>query len=200
MPKNIVICGDGTGNEFNPQSNSNLLKLCSTLVINQDQASYDYPGVGTVGAPTAERWWEKQWTRIKGLAFGAGFFEDVGRAYQRLMDHYLDGSLQRSFGRRADRTRPCVPVRIQPRALNGARPGQVAENVWTAASRQRGANPPCPRMFERRHKENQRALLDEAKQFQEIFSRPRPVHFAGLSDTLPILPPNETDEPWARYP
>ena len=88
----IVICCDGTGNEFNPQSNSNVVKLCSTLVINQDQASYYHPGVGTMAAPTADSWWEKQWTRIKGLAFGAGFFEDVGRAYQYLMYDYNDHS------------------------------------------------------------------------------------------------------------
>jgi uncharacterized protein (DUF2235 family) len=53
MPKNIVICCDGTGNEFNPQSNSNVVKLYSTLVINQDQVCYYHPGVGTMGAPTA---------------------------------------------------------------------------------------------------------------------------------------------------
>jgi uncharacterized protein (DUF2235 family) len=40
------------------------------------------------------------------------------------------------------------------------------------------------RMFERRHKENHRALLDEAKQFQEVFSRPCLIHFAGLWDTV----------------
>ena len=45
-----------------------------------------------MGAPTADGWWEKQWTRIKGLAFGAGFFEDVGRAYQYLMHNYNDPS------------------------------------------------------------------------------------------------------------
>ena len=40
------------------------------------------------------------------------------------------------------------------------------------------------RMFERRHKENHRALLDEAKPFQEVFSRPCLIHFAGLWDTV----------------
>jgi hypothetical protein len=53
------------------------------LTINQDQVAYYHPGVGTMGAPTATDWWDKQWTRIKGLGFGAGLFDDVGRAYQR---------------------------------------------------------------------------------------------------------------------
>ena len=37
------------------------------------------------------------------------------------------------------------------------------------------------RMFERRHKENRRALLDEAKQFQEVFSRPLALFILPVS-------------------
>jgi hypothetical protein len=34
MPKNIVICCDGTGNSFeNPDNDSNVMKLYSTLLI-----------------------------------------------------------------------------------------------------------------------------------------------------------------------
>jgi uncharacterized protein (DUF2235 family) len=41
------------------------------------------------------------------------------------------------------------------------------------------------RMFERRRKkETHRALLDDFKKFQEIFSRPCFIHFAGLWDTV----------------
>jgi uncharacterized protein (DUF2235 family) len=83
-----VICCDGTGNEFNPQRNSNVLKLYSASLINESQVGYYHPGVGTMGAPTARSWWEKQWTRVRGLAFGDGFFEDVGRAYQYLTQTY----------------------------------------------------------------------------------------------------------------
>jgi len=179
MPKNIVICCDGTGNEFNPQSNSNVVKLCSTLVINQDQVSYYHPGVGTMGAPTADSWWEKQWTRIKGLAFGAGFFEDVGRAYQYLMYNYNDYSVDGQtvhdrvylfgFSRGAYTARALASLLKMFGLLH---PGNEAQIPYVL------------RMFERRHKENHRALLDEAKQFQEVFSRPCLIHFAGLWDTV----------------
>jgi uncharacterized protein (DUF2235 family) len=179
MPKNIVICCDGTGNEFNPLSNSNVVKLCSTLVINQDQVSYYHPGVGTMGAPTASNWWEKQWSRTKGLAFGAGLFEDVGSAYQYLMynynDYSVDGQTVRDrvylfgFSRGAYTARALASLLKMFGLLY---PGNEAQIPYVL------------RMFERRHNENHRALLDEAKQFQEVFSRPCFIHFAGLWDTV----------------
>jgi uncharacterized protein (DUF2235 family) len=53
VPKNIVICCDGTGNEFSDH-NSNVVKLYSTLIIDgKTQIGYYHPGVGTMGAPTA---------------------------------------------------------------------------------------------------------------------------------------------------
>ena len=50
MAKNIVVCCDGTGNEFVADNNSNVVKLYSTLIINADQRAYYHPGVGTMGA------------------------------------------------------------------------------------------------------------------------------------------------------
>jgi uncharacterized protein (DUF2235 family) len=52
MPKNIVICCDGTGNQFGEQ-NSNVVKLYKTLVRNPAQVAYYHPGVGTMGARNA---------------------------------------------------------------------------------------------------------------------------------------------------
>src|SRR3954447_2878212 len=97
MPKNIVICCDGTGNEFRDRK-SNVVKLYSTLTIDQDQVAYYHPGVGTMGAPTARNWWERQWTRAKGLAFGAGLLDNVADAYRYLMNHYADGDRIFLFG------------------------------------------------------------------------------------------------------
>src|SRR5437660_6285574 len=54
MAKNIVICCDGTGNEFGAQ------------------IAYYHPGVGTMGARNALSRIGKWWTRIIGLAFGYG--------------------------------------------------------------------------------------------------------------------------------
>jgi len=54
--KNIVICCDGTGNKFidtpDPDnSNSNVVKLYTTLGIHNDQVGYYHPGVGTAADP-----------------------------------------------------------------------------------------------------------------------------------------------------
>jgi uncharacterized protein (DUF2235 family) len=178
-PKNIVICCDGTGNEFNPQSNSNVVKLCSTLVINQDQVSYYHPGVGTMGAPTANGWWEKEWSRVMGLAFGRGFFDDVGRAYQYLMynynDYLIDGKTVHDRVYLFGFSRGAYTARALASLLNMfglLHPGNEAQIPYVL------------RMFDRRHNENFRDLMAEARQFKEIFSRPCFIHFAGLWDTV----------------
>ena len=44
MPKNIVICCDGTGNEFGV-ANSNVVKLYKMIVCNTAQIAYYHPGV-----------------------------------------------------------------------------------------------------------------------------------------------------------
>ncbi len=97
MSKNIVICCDGTGNEFGNE-NSNVVKLYSTLVINETQIGYYHPGVGTMGSAAARNKWEKQWDRIKGMAFGYGLSSNISDAYRYLMDTYADGDRVFVFG------------------------------------------------------------------------------------------------------
>ena len=99
MAKRIVICCDGTGNSFdNLLEESNVAKLYGSLVVDADQVSYYHPGVGTMGAPNSRGPIDKQWTRIKGLAFGAGLLANVGDAYRFLMDTYKDGDAIFVFG------------------------------------------------------------------------------------------------------
>src|ERR1041385_847873 len=98
MPKNIVICWDGTGNDVGDH-NSNVVKLYSTLIIDgRTQVGYYHPGVGTMGAPTATNRLSKAWSVIMGLAFGAGLLANVGDAYRYLMDTYEDGDRVFLFG------------------------------------------------------------------------------------------------------
>ena len=98
MAKNIVICCDGTGNEFGDH-NSNVVKLYSTLVIDgKRQVGYYHPGVGTMGAPTAHNKISKAWSVVMGLAFGTGLLANVGDAYRYLMNVYEDGDNVFIFG------------------------------------------------------------------------------------------------------
>ena len=48
MPKDIVICCDGTGNEI-ATTISNVLKLYRVLEKSDQQRVYYHPGVGTIG-------------------------------------------------------------------------------------------------------------------------------------------------------
>jgi uncharacterized protein (DUF2235 family) len=140
---------------------------------------YYHPGVGTMGSPTAHNWWQKEWSRVIGLAFGAGFFEDVGRAYQYLMYNYneyqVNGQTEHDlvylfgFSRGAYTARALASLLKMFGLLY---PGNEAQIPYVL------------RMYERRHNENFRALMDEATQFKEIFSRPCFIHFAGLWDTV----------------
>jgi uncharacterized protein (DUF2235 family) len=55
MPKNIVVCLDGTGNEVKAKAVTNVFKM-SELIDLSDPASqvlYYSPGVGTLPAPGA---------------------------------------------------------------------------------------------------------------------------------------------------
>jgi uncharacterized protein (DUF2235 family) len=171
MSKNIVICCDGTGNEFDPSRNSNVVKLYGTLVVNREQVAYYHPGVGTMGAPNARTWWEKEWSRVIGLAFGGGLFEDVGRAYQYLMQTYEEDARVFLFGfSRGAYTARALASLLKMFGL--LCPGNESQIPYVL------------RMFQRRHNENHLALLDEARQFQETFSRRCFIHFAGLWDTV----------------
>lgn len=87
MPKNIVICCDGTGNEFD-QRKSNVIKLYKSLICDDTQIAYYHPGVGSMGSKNALSRIGKWWTKLLGLAFGYGISDNVADAYQFLMKTY----------------------------------------------------------------------------------------------------------------
>ena len=97
MAKNIVICCDGTGNEFG-DSNSNVVKLYKMLVHDDSQITYYHPGVGTMGARNALTGLSKWWTKVIGLAFGYGISDNIADAYQFLMRTFQPGDTVYIFG------------------------------------------------------------------------------------------------------
>jgi uncharacterized protein (DUF2235 family) len=55
MTKNLVLCCDGTANEF-AENNTNVVKLYSTLLQDpQQQITYYHPGLGTVTSPSCKQ-------------------------------------------------------------------------------------------------------------------------------------------------
>lgn len=98
MPKNIVICCDGTGNEY-CKKKTNVAKLFDIVENRGDrQVAYYDPGVGTLGSTYAITWFGKKLSWLFGLAFAFGLPENIEDAYSFLMDNYEDGDRIYLFG------------------------------------------------------------------------------------------------------
>ena len=97
MPRNIVLCCDGTGNQHGA-ANSNVVKLYWTLSAEDKQTAYYHPGVGTMGARNALTAAGKWWTKLRGLAFGYGFSDNIADVYSFLMREFNPGDQIFIFG------------------------------------------------------------------------------------------------------
>lgn len=173
MSKNIVICCDGTGNEFG-DNNSNVVKLYSTLIMDsRRQIGYYHPGVGTMGAPTATNKISKAWSVVMGLAFGAGLLTNVGDAYRYLMDTFEEGDQVFLFGF----SRGAYTVR----ALAG-----VLHMFGLLCPGNDGLIPYITRMYAKRTRKEggMKHTFEVADGFKETFCRDCPLHLVGVWDTV----------------
>ena len=94
MPKNIVVCCDGTGNEIS-ENISNVLKLYRTLQktgkAGPEQSVFYDPGVGTLARPDPWIKFKQDTKAVLGLATGRGLDDNVLSSYRFLIDNYDDG-------------------------------------------------------------------------------------------------------------
>lgn len=97
MPKNIVICCDGTGNQID-NTISNVLKLYRILEKGDRQRVYYSPGVGTIGQKNAWQRFKQEARGVFGLATGYGLDDDVLGAYRFLSQTYEEGDKVWLFG------------------------------------------------------------------------------------------------------
>jgi len=173
VAKNIVICCDGTGNEFG-DNNSNVVKLYSTLLIDGSrQVGYYHPGVGTMGDPTAHNRVSSAWSVVKGLAFGAGLLANVGDAYRYLMNVYEEGDCVYLFG--------FSRGAYTARALAG-----VLHMFGLLCPGNDGLIPYIIRMYARRTRNaaGMTHTFQVADGFKATFCRHCPLHFVGVWDTV----------------
>jgi uncharacterized protein (DUF2235 family) len=95
--RNLVLCFDGTNNEFGPE-NTHVVRLIQ--VLDRDPARqrlYYDPGVGTLPRPGKAK--VSAWrSKLSGLAFGAGLRANVEEAYEYLMDNWEPGDRVFIFG------------------------------------------------------------------------------------------------------
>ena len=85
MGKNIIICCDGTGNEYG-ENNTNVVGAYEAFVRDQEQIAFYDPGVGTFDV--LGRTIGKKVGYLLGLLFGWGLEKNIEDAYAYLMEHY----------------------------------------------------------------------------------------------------------------
>ncbi len=162
---NIVICCDGTGNEYG-KNNTNVVNIFSLAKRTSGQTTFYDPGVGTGGWEYEE---ESGFLNAKSdLATGHGLQKNVLDAYRYLMSHYKDGDKLFLFGF----SRGAFTARSLGGMLHKCgllEPG--SDNLVEYASKVYNT------------KGNQAI----ASGFKDTFSRSCPVHFIGVWDTVESL-------------
>ena len=192
MSKNIVICCDGTSNEYN-YARTNVVGLYSTLVNDPTlQVTYYHPGLGTMAAPGALTRLSKWATKKLGLAIGRGLEDDIRDAYVFLMNNYQDGDKVFIFG--------------FSRGAYTARSLAAAIHLYGLI---RKGNEPLVAYAIRMivelggTHEHRDGPLGLAKGFKDTFSQPCKIAFVGVWDTVssvewflnPLSLPNTADNP-----
>src|SRR5580692_1330729 len=186
MPKNIVICCDGTGNEIKTNL-SNVLKLFRVLIKDENQRVFYHPGVGTIGLQSTWRRVKQEVYGVFSLATGAGLDEDILAAYRFLCETYQSGDRVWLFGF----SRGAYTVRVLAafvHVIGLLRPDQIDlagyafSTYKNASANSQSADGKAP------------SFLDEAWHFSRVAGGyPVPIEFVGVWDTVAsvIVPRND---------
>jgi uncharacterized protein (DUF2235 family) len=183
-PCNLVLCCDGTNNQFGP-NNTSVVRLAQVLVRDpRRQRLYYDPGVGTLPEPgvvIAKRLWS-----LLALAFGIDLSWKVQEAYTYLMNIWERGDRVFLFGF----SRGAYTARV------------LAAMLHTLGLLPRGNDNLVPyafRLFKGTRRERQRdaeaglGWWGVCHAFRQTFARPVfdrdhqrrfPVHFVGIWDTV----------------
>jgi uncharacterized protein (DUF2235 family) len=181
VSKNIVICCDGTANQF-AADNTNVVKLYSTLIQDQpSQCTFYHPGIGTMEPPGALTPLRRRLTRLLGLALGSYLENDIRDAYAFLMQSFQPGDKVFLFGF----SRGAYTVRAVASLLHIyglLRPGNepmvaYAIRMMTAVRKARDKNPA-------QYKKMIDGYFDLAAQFKETMGRECRPWFVGVWDTV----------------
>lgn len=196
MPKNIVVCCDGTANEF-ARNQTNVIKLYSVLEQDsQKQVTFYHPGIGTMEPVGALSSFTRKLTRLLGMAVGYGLENDIRDAYAFLMQTYEYGDCIFLFGF----SRGAFTVRV------------VAALLAMYGMLRRGNEPLIPyaiRMLMgiRRAEQDNKDVSDYfalAREFRQTMAYAQPqIRFVGVWDTVssvgwidnPLHVPYESNNP-----
>jgi uncharacterized protein (DUF2235 family) len=201
MPKNIVICSDGTGQSADSINPSNVVRLCSLLDLANPKnqiCCYD-AGVGTMTkrggadlvrrlAPQVKTLEDKERSLVKrvlrpgivlaGKAVGYGLKENIEQMYQYLSKNYIDGDHIYLFGF----SRGAFTMRVLAGLLY--RCGLLRENRlgrFSEAYEEHYAD----RHYESIQDPNERERIEkEDDEFRSANARSCKVEFLGIWDTV----------------
>lgn len=167
MGKNIIICCDGTGNQFGEQ-NSNVVKLYRILKkdIHSQIAFYD-PGVGTMSDPDLHTPFSKKISKLSGLAFGCGLKRNVEEAYSYLMENYQADDKIFLFGF----SRGAYTVRV------------LAGFIHMCGLLEKG----CQNLIPYAYRLFKHANFKVARKFKETYARNCKINFMGIWDTVSTI-------------
>ncbi|HKQ12555.1 MAG TPA: DUF2235 domain-containing protein, partial [Steroidobacteraceae bacterium] len=98
MARNLIVCFDGTNNQFGA-NDTNVVRLVQSLErVDERQLVYYDPGVGTLPEPGLLTAMAKRISELFGLAFGVGLTAKIERAYAFLMHNWQPGDRVFLFG------------------------------------------------------------------------------------------------------
>jgi uncharacterized protein (DUF2235 family) len=165
MGRNIILCLDGTNNEY-AAMNTNVVKFYATLDrARNDQLAYYQPGIGTFSPPGV--WGKmKKWivTRLD-LAIAWLLEDHVTDAYRFLMRYYQEGDRIYIFGfSRGSYTARAVAAMLYKVGLLTQGNEELIPFAWN--------------IFKKK------VDLAIYEGFRKTFSREVKVHFLGLWDTV----------------
>lgn len=185
MPKNIVICLDGTANEPE-REHSNVARTFDLLIRDPDrQVTYYDPGVGTMGDRAATSRLGQLLTRWGGVFFGHGVQDNIAEAYQFLMSTYEDDDKVFIFGfSRGAYTARALAGLLRTTGL--LEPGAVnlvpyAMKLYTGAPDSDRKDAKADRFWK------------NVQRWENTFANPgfrrmgQPVHFLGVWDTVKFV-------------
>jgi uncharacterized protein (DUF2235 family) len=183
MPRNIIVCCDGTNNEFG-LTNTNVVRLVQVLDDAAGQLVYYDPGVGTMPGPGFGTSVGKRASRYMDLGFATGLDGKVVQAYCYLMNTWEPGDRVFMFGF----SRGAYSVRVLAGLLHA---------VGLLPPRSDSLVPYAMRLYGARRKARTdaqtRRYFAVLNAFQRTFARPVPgpkhsrrfpTHFLGVWDTV----------------
>jgi len=165
MPNKLVLCLDGTSNQY-CADNTNVIKFLALLDKRaRDQMVYYQTGVGTMVPPGLSGRVKRWFVERLDLAFATLLDDHVEAAYRFLMRYYKEGDEVFVFGfSRGAYTARVLAGMLCKVGLLAQGNEELVPFAWATYARQKN--------------------VDEASGFKETFGRDVPIAFLGVWDTV----------------